>query len=267
MSWWRHVMAMELRKLLAYRSDFWITFLGQTFLQLVIAKALWTSLFEAQNVEVMNGYTLESITLYSLIVPLGTKVLMGESIGFLSREIYDGTFSKYLLYPLSVFQYKSVTYFTYSLYYALQLVFWYCLYRICFIQGMMTLTEVSNLILGVGIFIIGASTYLMMAMMLELLSLFADNVWSLMVMLRFFTSFFGGGMVPLSFFPEWAVKILNFTPFPYLVSLPARTVLGQTTLSEIISGSGILLVWTAIFMLGIKLLWSKGQKSYAGVGI
>jgi ABC-2 type transport system permease protein len=267
MSWWRHVMAMELRKLLAYRSDFWVTFLGQTFLQLVIAKALWTSIFHSQNVEVLNGFTLESITLYALIVPLGNKILMGENIGFLSREIYDGTFTKYLLYPLSVFQYKAVTYFTYSLYYALQLVIWYSLYRLCFVEGFMSWTELGNLMLGMMLFILGASTYLMMAMMMELLALFADNVWSLMVMLRFFTSFFGGGMVPLTFFPEWSLKFLNLTPFPYLVSLPARTVLGKTTGPEILSGMGILIFWTLLFMGGVKLMWNRGQKSYAGVGI
>ena len=267
MSWWRHVMAMELRKLLAYRSDFWVTFLGQTFLQLVIAKALWTSIFQSQNVEVLNGFTLESITLYSLIVPLGNKILMGENIGFLSREIYDGTFTKYLLYPLSVFQFKTVTYFTYSFYYALQLVIWYSLYRLLFIEGFMSWADLGNLGLGMLLFVLGASTYLMMAMMMELLALFADNVWSLMVMLRFFTSFFGGGMVPLSFFPEWSIKFLNFTPFPYLVSLPAKTILGKTTGMEVLSGMGMLVLWTLFFMGCVKLMWNRGQKSYAGVGI
>lgn len=131
----------------------------------------------------------------------------------------------------------------------------------------MSWTELGNLMLGMMLFILGASTYLMMAMMMELLALFADNVWSLMVMLRFFTSFFGGGMVPLTFFPEWSLKFLNLTPFPYLVSLPARTVLGKTTGPEILSGMGILIFWTLLFMGGVKLMWNRGQKSYAGVGI
>jgi ABC-2 type transport system permease protein len=267
MSWWRHVVAMELRKILAYRSDFWVTFLGQTLLQLVIARALWQSIFASKNVVVMNGLDLETITLYSLIVPLGTKMLMGENIGFLSREIYDGTFTKYLIYPLSFFQYKSLTYLTYSLFYGVQLIILYSLFKLTFTSSVFQLLDIQNLLLGVLLFFLAAVTYLMMAMLMELLALFADNIWSLMVMLRFFSAFFGGGMIPLVFYPEWALKILYLTPFPFMVSLPVRTILGQTSVTEIIQGAAVLILWSLFFMQGINLLWKKGQKSYSGVGI
>jgi ABC-2 type transport system permease protein len=267
MNWWRHVVLLELRKILAYRSDFWVTFLGQTFVQLIIARALWQSIFDSQNTQEMQGYTLPVMTLYYLIVPIGTRMLTGENIGFISREIYDGTFSRYLIYPLSVFQYKSLTYLTHSLFYSLQLILIYTLFHLLYFQTGVSLIQIGHLLLGTGIFFVASFAYVMLATMVELIALWADNIWSLLVMLRFFTSFFGGGFIPLTFFPDWGVQILKYTPFPYFVSLPVRTILGLTQWAEIIEGVAILVVWTVIFRTGVFLFWRRGEKHYTGVGI
>jgi ABC-2 type transport system permease protein len=267
MRWWKHVVAMELRKILAYRSDFWITFLGQTLIQLLVARALWQTIFASQGVTEMQGFTLEMMNLYYLIVPIGMRILSGENIGFMAREIVDGTFTRYLLYPLSVFQYKTLTYLTYSLFYIFQLFILYSCYRIFLAEAPFMMSDVANLLMGIILFMMAAMAYAMMAMMIEMISLWADNIWSLVVMLRFFTSFFGGGFIPLNFLPVWAQQTLQWTPFPYLVSLPARTIMGLTSFEEIAKGSIILMVWILVFMEGVKLIWRRGQNRYTGVGI
>ena len=267
MRWWKHVVAMEFRKIFAYRTDFWITFLGQTAIQLFVARALWQSIFAAEDTKIMQGFTLEMMTLYYLIVPIGTRMLTGENIGFFAREIYEGTFTRYLLYPLSVFQYKTLTYLSYSLFYGSQLMLLYLIYRGFISDAPLLLIDFGNLILGVFIFFIAAFAYCMMAMLIEMISLWADNIWSLVVMLRFFTSFFGGGFIPLNFMPGWAQDILAFTPFPYLISLPARTIMRLTSFEEVCQGTLIIMVWILIFMALVKFLWRFGQKKYTGVGI
>jgi ABC-2 type transport system permease protein len=267
MNWRTSIVLQEFRKILAYRSDFWVTFLGQTFIQLAIARALWQALFEAQNTTSMNGYTLEMMTLYYLIAPIGTRMLTGQNIGFIATEIYEGTFSRYLIYPLSVFQYKTLTYLTNSLFFGLQLILLYSLYQLFFVEGSVTLLELSNLILGVGIFLIASITYCMLVTCIELIALWADNIWSLVVMMRFATNFLGGGLIPLSFFPNWALNTLTYTPFPYLVSLPIKTIMGHSTLAEIGFGLSMLCVWGTFFFLLSQLIWKRGQKVYTGVGI
>lgn len=265
MNWWRHVVAMELRKILAYRSDFWITFVGQTLIQVLIARALWQSVFEANGTDVMNGFTLPMMTLYFLIVPIGSKMLTGENMGFISREIYEGTFTRYLIYPLSFFQYKTLTYLTYSCFYGLQLILIYSVFNL--FQDGMTFSMLSNLLLGVCIFLFASFAYAMMATFIELISLWADNIWSLMVMARFITVFLGGGFIPITFFPEWAVKFLAWTPFPYFVSLPVRTIMGLSSTHEVLIGIFFLILWGLIFMTAAQLIWKVGQKNYSGVGV
>jgi ABC-2 type transport system permease protein len=264
MKWWVSVFAMEIRKILAYRSDFWVSFLGQTAIQLLIARALWQSIFEAQETAAMEGFTLPMLTLYYLIVPIGSRMLTGENIGFLSREIYEGTFTRYLIYPLSVFQYKAITYLTHSAFYGLQLILLYTLFHVFYLN---TAPFPINLMTGLSLFLMASIAYVSLAMLMELTALWADNIWSLMVMLRFFTSFFGGGFIPLAFFPEWSLEILKWTPFPYLIGLPVRATMGLASSSEIIQGYALLITWACIFSFLRRVVWQRGQKQYAGVGI
>jgi ABC-2 type transport system permease protein len=265
MNWWRFVIASEIRKIMAFRSDFWVTFLGQTIIQILIARALWASIFESSGNEVMEGYTLEMMTLYYLIVPIGQKMLTGENVGFLSREIYDGTFNRYLIYPISFFQYKTLTYLTHSFFYGLQMILIFIGYH--FVMNSLSFDIMVNLAFGFSIFLIASFAYLSLALVVELISLWADNIWTLMVMMRFFCFFFGGAYVPLNFFPPSVEEFLNLTPFPYLISLPLRSMMGLASSSEISTGVVVLILWAGLFRLASKLLWDKGQYRYSGVGI
>lgn len=259
-------MASELRKILAYRVDFWVTFLGQTVVQLFIARALWANIFASTGNEVMEGYTLSMMTLYFLIVPIGNRILQGEGMGFVSREIYDGTFSRYLIYPLTFFNYKTITSLTYSAFYILQLLIIYLIYQGVISSGI-TSQMILSLLTGAVVFLFAAFTYLNMTMSVELLALWADNIWSLNVMLRFFTYFLGGSFVPIEFFPDWLRASLSWTPFPYLVSLPIKTIMGLTTPYEVTRGLLILLTWAILMRILARFIWSKGQFRYSGVGI
>lgn len=266
MRWWRFVVASELRKIFAFRVDFWATFLGQTIVQLSIARALWGSIFEASGKQVMEGYTLPMMTLYFLIVPIGNRILQGENMGFLSREIYDGTFNRYLIYPLSFFHYKTITYLTYSFFYSTQLILIYLLFQGLFGDGI-TMMGIQYLLMGAGLYMVASFVFVNMSIMTELLALWAENVWSLSVMVRFFTYFLGGSYFPVEFFPTWLQAALKYTPFPYLISLPVRTVMGVATTFEMATGLLVLLLWGIFFQSLNRMIWSRGQYHYSGVGI
>lgn len=266
MNWWSQVVSLEFRKFLTYRVEFWVTFLGQTLVQLVIARSLWGAVFEMNETSEMRGFTLPMLTLYYLIVPIGSRILTGENIGFLSREIYDGTFSRYLLYPLSWFQYKTLTYFSYSLFYTAQLVLLFVIYQLAF-GGGLTGEETGHMVLGAGLFLLSSLIYLLLAICVELVSLWADNVWSLMIVLRFFSNFLGGAFIPIAFFPEWAQKTLGLLPFANLVSLPTRAMMGMATSSEVLRGLTVLGVWAILLGLMARFIWHRGEKRYTGVGI
>ncbi len=266
-AWGIHVLSMELRKILAYRSEFWFSFLGQTFIQLLLGRALWQSVFEAQGVTQMNGLTIEVLTLYYLIAPIGTRILTGENIGFISREIYEGTLTRYLIYPISFFQYKTITYLTYSLFYTTQMLILYVLYNLFVVGGLPTLTQLGFALAGMGTFMLAACASLAVSMCIELLALWADNIWSLMVSFRFFMSFMGGAFIPLVFFPQWTLDILKWTPFPYFVNFPIQTFMGNISLNEWLNSASVLVIWITFFSVLAQIIWKRGQHQFTGVGI
>jgi ABC-2 type transport system permease protein len=117
-----------------------------------------------------------------------------------------------------------------------------------------------------GIFIAGILFYLMMSLV-EMAAFWAENVWSLLVMLRFTVMFLGGVMVPISLFPDWLIQILKFTPFPYLVSFQVRTLIGQMSYELWFEGIAVLTIWIFIFAALNRVVLGLGLKRYTGVGI
>jgi ABC-2 type transport system permease protein len=266
MKFYLSVMSCELRKIMAYRSEFWMTFLGQVLVQVFVARALWENIFESSGKSTLQGFTLEMMSLYYLILPIGQRVLQGEGMGFLSREIYEGTFSRYLTYPISFFSYKTLTSLTISFFYLVQLFIIIFIYQ-TFFSDISVNFSLSLVLSVISIYTMAALCYLHLSLMLELLALWADNVWSLAVMLRFFTYFLGGSFIPVDFFPAIIKSAIHYTPFPSMISLPAKTLMGLTSSYEQFFGLLILLSWTLVFKVTAHLIWRRGQFRYTGVGM
>lgn len=267
MNWPARVVSTELRKILAYRSDFWVNFMGQTLIQLFIARALWQSIFESNGQSEIGGFTLGQITLYYLLAPLTMKILMGENIGFLSREIYDGGLNRYLVWPLPPLGYKLLTYITHSSFYIAQLALLYTIGRFLLDDRPYEMSELIRLIAGLGYIFIAAIGYFFMMCLCELVAFWADNTWSLGVMLRFIAGFLGGTFIPLSFYPAPWRDIIEFLPFAAFVSGPVNLILGRSTPLEALQSFVVMMVWLPILGLAVRALWKKGNLQYTGVGM
>ncbi|MBF2097614.1 MAG: ABC-2 family transporter protein [Gloeomargaritaceae cyanobacterium C42_A2020_066] len=76
--------------------------------------------------------------------------------------------------------------------------------------------------------------------------------------------FLSGLVAPLSVFPEPVVQVLNWTPFPYLISFPASLLVGL----PVAAGRGILVIlfWLGAFWVLNRWLWRRGLRQYSGMG-
>jgi ABC-2 type transport system permease protein len=267
LSWVPYVLGIELKKAFSYRLNFWVTFLMGTATELAVAYFLWKSLFAYNQSVVIAGFTFHGLVYYSLFASFSSKITRGTDRGYISQDIYDGSLTRYLLYPLSFFAYKYVTHLTQQL-----------LGFIQFLLAFSCLTLVIGLPsehnLSIGSFIAGTVTcfvagYMVFALMscLEMIAFWQDVIWNLLVMLRFAISLLGGGMVPLVFFPEWGQRLVALTPFPLIVSFPARTFLGQVGLLEWVGSLLVLGIWSIAITFVANFIWSRGTRQYSGVGI
>ncbi len=266
-NWRLHVFFLEIRKIMAYRSDFWVNQIGNIVFTLVISYSLWKNIYDFKGVDVLNGHTLNSLVFYYLIASIVSKAMLGEDIGFLSKEIYEGTLNRFLVYPISLFQYKHITFLTHSLFQSVQVIF------IFFIQYLylekLSLSDIpySHYFLGVLTMTLASSLFFMIACVLESVAFWADQTWTLLVAFRMSCNFFGGSMLPLNFFPEWGQKIIAMTPFPYIINFPLKVFLGEYDSRFYFENLMMLSFWYLLFLGVFKLIWHKGKYQYTGVGM
>jgi ABC-2 type transport system permease protein len=265
--WILAVFKQEWRRLLSYRVDFWINFLGTSAIQLAIAYSLWSAIFTQAAVSSIRGMDLNTLMFYYLLAPLSFRSTTGPMMEFLSTDIYLGGLNKYLLYPLSYLNFKLTTHLANSLFYFLQFILVFTIYSLLFTLPPTIEVSILNSLLFTLFIMMGSVLYFFMASIFELISFWADNIWSLMVMLRFIMSLFGGLMIPLTFFPVWAQHLLSLLPFQYLIFFPIKVFMGQYTSVDLLQAVLVIMAWTIICKMIVTTLWSRGTKQYSGIGI
>ena len=254
----------ELKKSLSYRAEFWLNLVGSVGSYFGVAFFLWKSIFLARGAETLQGYTFPALMLYSLLIPLVERSVMAPDMIGISGEIYDGGLSRYLLYPVSYFRVKFSGTLAQATIYMGQMGLVLAIYAAVF--GRADISPLSLLMGLIAILFSGCLGFWMLAN-LEMVAFWADNVWSLAVMNRMASWLMGGGMVPLAFFPDRVRSALEWLPYIRLLSFPVRCLLGQVGWAEWLFGLGMTAAWSLVFALSGALLWRKGLRVYAGVGI
>ena len=267
LGWVPHAFSLEIRKVLSYRVDFWLNFGGTVAVQLAVAYFLWRAIFDANGVDTMGGFGFSALMLYYVMVPLVDRMVRGQEMNFLSGEIYDGTLTRYLIYPISVLGYKYVAHLSAAGLFLLQLLL--ALGAFALLVGLPPDRTLSPWSFAAGIIAaLGAGImYFLLACALEMIAFWADNVWSILLILRFAIHFLGGGLIPLSFFPEWFEAGSAYLPFVYMLGFPVRAFLGEIAPGELLFGLGVILFWTSVFGTVASVIWRRGLRQYTGVGI
>lgn len=260
------VLSLELRRKFAYRTDFWVRSTLSVVVQGVMSYAVWAAVFRATGAAEVGGYTLSQLVVYYLFAAL-VVILVRPDFGFVARDIYDGSLTKFFVLPTSFFRYKLAQQSAQAGI-ALAQIGAAALVVAFHPGGLLTDSTITLAAVGGGVVAVLAAAYLyhLLAFLLELPAFWMEEVWSLPVSLMFAANFLGGLLLPLTVFPVWAQEVLVWSPFPYLISFPVRAFLGEISFAEVIHGVGIIAVWAVIFHAAAEWVWRRGVVRYTGVG-
>lgn len=262
------VMSMEARRRMSYRVDFWINAVAGFLAEFAVVWFLWTAMYAESGAEVIAGFTFEQVLVYYVVAILVGKIVRGtEFDGQPSEDIYQGGLNRYLVFPAPYFGIKYAQATGALLPAFVQAVlFGTAWWLITGGEGFEGVT-VAGALMALGALVLANLLYYMMAYTLHCVSFWADNVWSLLVALRFTTSLLGGLMVPLALFPDGLRRLNEFLPFRNLFALPAETLLGRVGFSAWLEGMVVGCVWLVIVTAIARLVWHRGQLQYSGIGI
>jgi viologen exporter family transport system permease protein len=264
---WR-IASLEARKLMSYRVDFWVNSVAALGAELVVAFYLWQAIFTATGRDVIGGYTFRGMLLYYVLVILAGKLVRGQERDLgIARDIYEGTLTRYLIYPAPYAGFKYAEHVGALLPSLVQVT----LFGAAAAWWLPLPDDVSITWATAGMAAVAIVGGNLLAFSLRFpiqgVAFWADNVWSLNVMLRLVTDLLGGLLLPLSIFPAAAQQILAWLPFRYLFAFPVETLLGRLTFGEWLQGLLVTTLWIGLLAALSSVVWRRGGKVYTGVGI
>lgn len=263
MSWRSAVFATELKRQFSYRVDFWMRYVIALLVQFIVAVFLWKAVYALNQQQPIAGLSFEEMLRYSFIAIFVFEIAIPEVSG-VATDIYDGSLSRYLVYPLSFLSYKLIAHLARATLLSIPFLFAILVTKIGIIPF-----ELSNygLLQGVCALLVSTVLYFILSLAFEYAAFWADSVWTLVIMLRFLVSLLGGKTLPLSFFPEWLKAPLELLPFSSIISFPTKAFLGQLTWIQFSNQFLLALCWIILISLLNYSIWQRGMRNYSGVGM
>jgi ABC-2 type transport system permease protein len=263
-----HIFTMEIRKAFAYRTDFWLSFVVSTLAQFAVAWFLWKSIFAYTGKATIGTFTFPSLMFYYLLSPVIGRTVYGGNFGDIAAEIYQGTLTRYLVYPVSFFRYKLIVHCANASILVTQLVLIIIGTRL-FFPSFTAAYDVNflHILQGLVTTLAAAVLYHLFASWIQLIAFWADQVWSLSAIVRFITGLLGGGLLPIALFPATMQPVLKILPFSFFVHFPLQCFLGNISLLQWSQGLAVMTAWGAVFGAIYAIVWQRGNISYSGVGI
>ena len=128
------------------------------------------------------------------------------------------------------------------------------------------LSPPAGALLTAGAFVFTVSAFWLFAqMIIGFLAFWLEETWGINISLRFISAFFSGAIIPLDLFPEALAKILLWTPFPHLIYIPIKILMGEA--EHAFRSFSILLLWLLALIVFARWIWKRGLKLYSGAGI
>jgi ABC-2 type transport system permease protein len=261
------VAGVEARARMSYRVDFWVQAVLVFAVQLGVVWAVWTAVFAESGATTIGGYARTGMIVYGAAAALASRLVMGTEMETgVGVDVYEGTLSRYLLYPAPYPAVKYAQHVGSLAPIAVQLVlFGAVLPLLVQPEGV----HVGPASLAMGVVSLAVANLLWWTMVLPLhgVAFWAENVWSLLLGARFVSHLLGGMLVPLSVFPAWAQPALAAMPFHHAFGDPVETLLGRVDPATWAKGLGVALLWTAGFAAVGAWVLRRGRRAYTGAGV
>ena len=262
------ILSIESRRQMSYRADFWINAVLGFAAELTIAYCLWAAIFRASGSATLGGFTFDGMLLYYVAAILIGKLVRGQERELsVARDIYEGSLNRYLIYPTVYGVFKYAEHLGSLLPAVLQAVLFGLVASWALPLSASSGIDAVSVAGAVVLVALANLLAFMMRFPLQAVAFWADNVWSLNVMLRLATEFLGGLLLPLSLFPDEVAAALHWSPFPYLFYVPVQTLLGRVDLDQWLRSIAVMSFWCLAIGALSLWVWRRGERTYSGVGI
>lgn len=236
-----------------------------TVSRILFAFLLWRMVFSGK--EIVSGFTFHGMLSYYIVSSFLSQLEMSPGIsGEIFHRIRNGTFSKYMVIPISMEGYFAAMEAGVVLFYLvfdlIAAFFWIFIFRIEFAF----VTDAGILFSAFCMIVLGLLFMVQLSYYLGILTLKYQGIDTFLMIKNNLMALVTGTIVPLSLFPEAVVRVMKGLPFYYVTYLPSMLLIGRCQ-EEAAAGIVILACWCLAMQVIIRLTWEKYSRKYDGVGI
>ncbi len=242
---------------LAYRSQIWMR-LVLVPLTAAFQYFIFAALYRT-GPEVMGGHRLRDIAGYvALMQTLRTLYANNISI-FIGEAIRTGQIATFLLRPIA-FPWFAMSYIGGRG--ASQVFTMGVPTLIAFgLAGALpappdVITFIAFLLLTLAAFLLYNLAFTMAGLIGFFVEFSGELAWSVEMILMLL----GGATIPLSFFPAWIAKPLEFLPTSFIYYVPAEAYLGRITGATLFASVAIAWVWVGIGFVAVRRFYDLGRR-------
>ena len=250
---------------LSYRADAIIFILGNAVM-LAVTYYLWKAVYSSSTSKMINGFSLDEMTIYILMSFITSVVISGSMIHEMYREVKDGSIAINLIRPISyekrmIFQgignvaYNFVVIFTVS----------FILITILYYKFSGTI-NIFNILFYLITTILGMFINLYYNYAFGLLSFKITNMWGLTQIMGAVSELLSGTLIPIVFFPKAIQWMFNFLPFSSMIYTPTMIYLGKITGLELIKAVCVQIIWLVILIVISRVMWNAMIKKITILG-
>lgn len=247
---------------IVYRTNF-VMWRVRSVLTLLMLYFLWSQ--AAVGRAEIAGYSPAQIYAYIFLANFLNATVLSSRVDQLAGDILNGTIINQLLKPFSIF---SLIGTREAVDKAVNILFSLAetaLFIMIFQPPLTLRTDLATILTFTGFLSLALLLSFYISFSLSMLAFWTAEVWAPRFIFLVLISLLAGTMFPLDLFPEWIYTLMLLTPFPYLVYVPAKILVGGLT-PEIVGFAIFGIGWLGLAGAVAHASWNKGLREFSFFG-
>ncbi len=231
------------------------TEIGSVLIRVYIMRSLWTALY-AQNAQPDN-LPLPAMITYSTVALLMSLILEVDGTRMIRTRMREGTIATDFMKPISVPAFFFADGLGQTAFHAL-LIVPALLFALLFVH--VQVPPPATFAAFALAFALGYMVNFFLNFIMNSIAFWTLETFSIQLMVRWASDLLSGLVLPLTFFPGAAGKIVEALPFAAIYWTPLRIFIGELPPSGWPLALATQAGWIAVFAAGGALIWNAGSR-------
>jgi ABC-2 type transport system permease protein len=260
---WHKTITSSISRYMAFKVDFFLMLVAPSLVFVAINYNVWRAIYQTQAGKSIAGFSMDQMLHYQCWSFIVALLVRSHRTWNLSEHIRLGRITSFLLYPFDAWKFYSCEFIAFQL---IQVMI--ASLSIVALQffGFLPSFDLPTLGLGIAFCLLVSVLWFVCDFTFGLAGFWLEEVWVFRVVFNFFAVLFSGAFIPIELFPESLQRLLAYTPFPFITSVPVHIFLGTSTIS-FVWAAATLLGWILVLGLGSWFVWRRGLRLYTAAGM